>query len=206
MLIEWVLQEMVPVAGTHFLVEIDRANIWKDIRNHDFVNKLKHILDCILPNQFELFVGTQHHRVFEVQLGDEMPQSFQEHNFEITIDGRTAQIAQNFIEKIYHFCCFLVLVGLLLLDLEFVRLVLVQQSLINIQWLNVQKSSMEYLFSQIVDFVLFLHFVIIDQCLIYEGKAIVKGHRRQLGNLTKYLGPLILNLVLMNVEYCLCID
>lgn len=61
-----------------------------------------------------------------------MPQSFQKHNFEITIDGLTAQIAQNFIEKIDHFDCFLVLDVLLLLDLEFVRLVLVQQSLINI--------------------------------------------------------------------------
>ena len=132
MLIEWVLQEMVPVAGAYFFLEIDRANIWKDIRNHNFIDILKYTLDCILPNQFELFVATQHDWVFEVQRGDEMPQSFQKYNFEIPVDGRTAQIAQNFIEKIDHFGCFLVLVGLLLLDLEFVRLALVQQSLIYI--------------------------------------------------------------------------
>lgn len=132
MLIEWVLQEMVPVAGAYFFLEIDGANIWKDIRNHNFIDILKYTLDCILPNQFELFVATQHDWVFEVQLGDEMPQSFQKYNFEIPVDGRTAQIAQNFIEKIDHFGCFLVFVDLPLLDLEFVRLALVQQSLIYI--------------------------------------------------------------------------
>jgi len=132
-----------------------------------------HFRDAILPDLFELIALFEQDGVPEVELGDQMAEGLQENLLEVVGDLLRLQIAEHLIEKVDYLGRLLALSCLQLLLWILGALTLGQ--LIQHTWLNIQKSSMEYLLSQVVHLLVFHHLMIVDECLIDEAEAVVEG-------------------------------
>ena len=67
--------------------------------------------------------------------------------------------------------------------------------------LDVDEPGVVNLLCQVIDLFSLAHFVVLLQSLIYEIEAIVESNGLQLGDLTENLRPLVLNYLLVVVEY-----
>ena len=66
-----------------------------------------------------------------------------------------------------------------------------------------QKAAVEDLLRKVVKLVRVFELVVRDEGRIDEAEAAVEGQRREFGELAKDLGPLVLNMVLLDVKDCL---
>ena len=66
--------------------------------------------------------------------------------------------------------------------------------------LDVDKTSVVDLLSQVVDFFSLVHLVVLVQGLVYEIQAIVESNWLQFRDLTKDLSPLVLDNLLVVIE------